>query len=376
MSAIQPSIQIVEVKDRKQLRSFIEFPLALYRNDPRFAPQLTRDLLRHYSPGNPFFNDAEVSFFIATQKGEIVGRVAAIVNHRHNAYHHDQVGFFGFYESINNSAVTAALLDTVRQWLTERGMTVMRGPMNFSTNEECGFLVEGYDEPPMLMTPYNPPYYNELMTAAGLIKIKDLNAYMYDFNPDLLPKVQRVAALAERAGVTVRPVDKNDLPAVMRAFGEIYNAAWANNWGFIPFNDAELQYNAKQLKPLIVGNLLLVAEKDGKPIGFLGMIPDYNQVLRRMGGKLNPWTLLKALYYSRKITDLRLLLLGIKPEYRSRGVDALLFREGHRGIKEGGYIRLEFSWILEDNIPTNRIAELFGSRLYKRFRIYEKSITN
>ncbi|MCL4490601.1 MAG: GNAT family N-acetyltransferase [Nitrospirae bacterium] len=258
--------------------------------------------------------------------------------------------------------------------LKDHGMTIMRGPMNFSTNEECGFLIEGFDKPPMLMTPYNKPYYNDQMNGLGLVKSKDLLAFLYDFKDSLPDKVLRVAALAEKKGIKVRPVSKKDFTADMMVFKDIYNSAWKENWGFIPIPDEELVYSAGRLKPLVVPELTLIAEKDGKPIGFLGLIPDFNFVLKQMGGKLNPVTILKALYYSKKITSLRLLLYGIKPEYRNRGVDALLFKEGFKGIMKGGYRKIEFSWVLENNISVIRIAEMFGAPLYKRYRIYEKNI--
>jgi len=246
--------------------------------------------------------------------------------------------------------------------------------MNFSTNEECGFLIDGFDSSPMLMMPYNPPYYNDLVAAFGMSKAKDLHAYIYDMQEELPEKVLRVAALAEKKGITVRPIDKKDFMTDMKIFQDVYNSAWGNNWGFIPITDEELYYSAKRLKPFAVSELTLIAEKDGQPIGFLGLIPDYNFVLKKMKGRLNPLTIIKALYYSKKITDLRLLLYGIKPEYRNRGVDALLFKEGHKNIIKGGYKRIEFSWILEDNIQVIRICEMFGARLYKRYRIYEKAI--
>jgi hypothetical protein len=253
-------------------------------------------------------------------------------------------------------------------------MEIMRGPMNFSTNEECGFLVEGFQSPAMLLTPYNPPYYADLMGQCGMGRSKDLFAYIYEVLEELPDKVLRVASLAERRGITVRRADKKHFVADMRDFGTIYNAAWRRNWGFIPLTDEELLYSADRLKQLVVPDLVVIAEDRGEPVGFLGMVPDFNYVLRRMHGALNPLTILKALYYSRKIPDLRLLLLGITEKYRNRGVDALLFREGFKGVKRGRYKRVEFSWILEDNVPIIRTVEMIGGKLYKRYRVYEKRI--
>ncbi len=369
-------LEVIEVTNRKGLYSFITFPLSLYRHDRFYTPELTRDLKVHFSRRNPFFKTAEVRLFLARRGGSIVGRVAAIMNLQHVTLHRERAGFFGFFESVNDSAVSGALLGTVCEVLKERGMEVIRGPMNFSTNEECGFLTEGFGSPAMLLMPYNPPYYADLMEDFGMTKSKDLFAFIYHVADELPEKVLRVASLAEKRGITVRTIEKRNFEADMMAFGEIYNDAWKRNWGFIPLTAEELRYNAGRLKPLVVPDLVMIAEQKGEPVGFLGMLPDFNHVLRHMGGRLTLVTVLKALYYSRKITDLRLLLLGIKEEYRTRGVDALMFREGFEALKRGGYKRVEFSWMLEDNFPVIRIAEMLGGRLYKRYRIYEKEIVS
>lgn len=370
-------IDIKEVKTKKDLLRFIELPLSLYSGDDKYAPQLTRDMLVHFSKKNPFLLHSEVKFFLAYKEGKLAGRIAFILNHMHNRLHSEKTGFFGFFECINDSAVSGALLERVGAELKMSGMAFLRGPMNFSTNEECGFLLEGFDTPPMLMMPYNKVYYNDLMNGCGMSKAKDLHAYIYDMQEELPEKVLRVASLAEKKGIKVRYIDKRNFMADMRIFKDIYNSAWAKNWGFIPLTDDELAYSSGRLKPLAVPEFTLIAEKDGKPIGFLGLIPDFNFVLKHMRGRLTPLTILKALYYSRKIASLRLLLYGIKAEYRNRGVDALLFKEGHKNIinKGGKYRQIEFSWILEDNISVIRIAEMFGARLYKRYRIYEKAMT-
>jgi len=367
-------IEIVEVKSKRDLLDFIKLPFSLYRDDPLYSPQLIHDLKVYFSPKNPFFNDADVAFFLARKRGRILGRIVSIVNHLHNRVWKEKAGFFGFFESPNDRDIAKALLDTVSRRLREKGLTIMRGPMNFSTNEECGFLIDGFQEAPMLMTSYNPPYYNDLMTGYGLVKAKDLHAYIYQVEEELPEKIMRVAAIAEKRGITAKQVKKDYFMAAMREFREVYNSAWEHNWGFIPMTEDELEYSANRLKPLVVPDMTIIAEKDGQPVGFLGMLPDFNFVLRKMHGNLNPLTIAKALYYSRKIPDLRLLLLGIKAEYRNKGVDGILFREAFKGVRRGKYRRVEFSWILEDNIPIIRLVEMIGGKLYKRYRIYEKEI--
>ncbi len=327
-----------------------------------------------FSAKNPFFVHAEARYFIARKGKETLGRVASVVNRRHIEFHDEAAGFFSFFESVDDYGVFSGLLDAARAALKNKGMTLMRGPMNFSTNEECGFLIEGFDQPPMLMTPHNPPYYNDMMERYGMRKAKDLYAFIHEMKETLPEKVLRVAAIAEKRGISVRPVDKKKFDEEMMVFQKVYNSAWEKNWGFIPLTDEEIFYMGGRLKQIAVPELTLIAEDNGEPVGFLGLLPDFNYVLRHMKGRLNPLTIAKALYYSRKITDLRLLLLGIKRDYRNRGVDAILYREGFNGIRKGGYKRLEFSWILEDNIQVQRIVELVGGTLYKKYRIYEKEI--
>ena len=367
-------MEVLEVASEKDLNAFIDLPYSLYAADPLYAPPLKREVKEQFSGKNPFFAHAEARYFIARKGKKTVGRIASVINRRHVEFHGEKAGFFGFYESGDDPDVCSALLNAVRDTLKNKGMTLMRGPMNFSTNEECGFLIEGFEEPPMLMTPYNPPFYGALMEGHGLQKAKDLYGFIHEVRETLPEKVLRVAVIAEKRGISVRPVDKRKFHEEMKIFQEVYNSAWEKNWGFIPLTDEELFYLGEKLKQIVVPELTLIAEDDGEPVGFLGLLPDFNHVLRHMKGKLNPFTILKAMYYSRKITDLRLALLGIKREYRNRGVDALLYREGFNGIKKGNYKRLEFSWILEDNIPVQRIVEMVGGRLYKRYRIYEKEI--
>lgn len=365
---------VIEVRSKKNLNDFIKLPLALYSRDPFYVPPLLRQMKKHFSDNNPFFRHSRVKFFLATQNGEIKGRTVSIINRRHNEFHGEKTGFFGFFESVDEDDVASALLDRVAGELKKEGMDVMRGPMNFSTNEECGFLMEGFDNHPFLMTPYNPPYYNTLMERYGLRKTKDLYAYILNVPDELPQKIHRVADIIAKTGITVRHLNKRHFLRDMLIFKDVYNSAWEKNWGFIPLTDEELAYLGHNLEPVVKENLTIIAEKKGEPVGFMGMLPDYNVVLKQMKGRLTPMSIIKAFIWSKRIKDLRMLLLGVKNEYRNRGVDALLFREGFKGVKGGGYERVEFSWILEDNIPVQRLIEMIGGRLYKKYRIYEKQL--
>lgn len=366
--------EVIEVRSKRDLNDFIRFPLALYAHDPYYVPPLIRHMRKHFSERNPFLNHARIRYFLAKIKGNIRGRIVSIINRRHNEFHQENAGFFGFYESANDDAVSSALLDRVSSDLKGEGVNIMRGPMSFSTNEECGFLFDGFHSHPFLMTPYNPPYYIDLVEKYGLQKVKDLYAYILDIPDELPHKIHRVADLVARTGVTVRHLSKKHFERDMHIFKDVYNSAWSKNWGFIPLTDHELVYLGQNLKPVIEPELTLIAEKNGEPVGFMGMLPDFNVVLKMMKGKQNPLSIFRAFAYAKKIKDLRMLLLGIKYEHRNKGVDALLFREGFRGVKRGGYERVEFSWILEDNIPVQRLIEMIGGRLYKKYRIYEKRL--
>ncbi len=368
------SIKIIEVKTKKELNDFIAVPFSLYSSDSFYSPQLIRDRVIHFSPENPFLKHAEVKFFIAYKDGKAAGRVISIINYRHIDFHKEDAGFFGFFECINDENVSNNLLDAVCDTLKKRQLKVIRGPMNFSTNEECGFLIEGLESPPMIMTPYNPLYYNALMESYGMRKAKDLYAFIHDITDELPDKVYRIASIAEKRGIRTRILEKSKFISDMLAFREVYNSAWENNWGFIPLTEEELFYSSKKLKQIIVPELTILAFEGDNPVGFLGAVPDYNLVLRHMNGKVTPLSLAKALYYSRKITDLRLLLLGIKKEFRNKGVNALLLRDAFRNMKIKNYKRVEFSWIIEDNIHTIRTVEIVEARLYKKYRIYEKNL--
>lgn len=364
----------VDVFEAGRIDDFIRFPLDLYSKDPFFVPQLNREMRVHFSEKNPFFGHAEVKYFLARKNGRISGRIAAFVNRTHNEFHNEKTGFFGFFDSVNDPAVSAALFDRASAFLREKGMKSLVGPMNFSTNEECGFLLEGFDEPPFIMMPYNSPYYNDLSEKYGLTKVKDLFAYIYDVQDDMPEKVYRGALIAEKRGITSRPVNMKRFVDDMMVFRDVYHSAWEENWGFIPMTEEELRYSAERLKQIVVPDLALIAEKGGKPIGFFGLVPDFNFVLKHMKGRLNPLTIAKALYFSRKVRGLRIMLLGIKKEFRNKGVEAVLYKRAWPAIKRGRYERIEFSWILEDNIPVQRTIELFGGRLYKKYRIYEKAL--
>ena len=367
-------MEIKEVTNKKHLKEFVNLPLRLYKKNSFYASPLIKDMMEHLSDKNPFFKRAKSKFFIAYKNGKAAGRIASIVNYAHLEFHRDNVGFFGLFECINDKEVTNALFNKAKEFLLENNLKTMRGPMNLSTNEECGFLYEGFDTPSMIMIPYNPPYYNELAETYGMKKVKDLYCFIVDVPSELPSKIDRIARFAEKQGIKVRTVNLKNLKEELYVFMEVYNEAWKENWGFIPITKEEIDYMAEKLKPVAIPELVIVAEKNSEPVGFLGAIPDFNEILRKIKGRLTPFAIIKTLYYRRKIKSIRLLLFGVKKAFRHKGVESIMLKEAFKGAVKHSFEKCEFSWILEDNYDTINLTQIVGAKRYKTLRIYEKSI--
>ncbi len=366
-------IEVAAAEGKGGLKQFVELPYRLYRNDPHWVPPLriaVKELLDRAK--HPFYRDAEAEYFLALRDGEIVGRVAAVLDKAHNRFHNEEAGFFGFYESIDDKAVAKALLDRVWQWLRQRGAKVMRGPVNPSTNYECGMLIDGFDSDPMVMMTYNPRYYPELMTEAGLRKAKDLYAYGSSVAGVGTEKSERVAEKAiASAGVTVRPIDMKNFNAEVERVWQVYNSAWERNWGFVPMSREEFAALGKEMKQILKPELVLVGEVKSRMVGFALALPDVNQALKPAGGRLVPTGLVKILYYQRLIKSVRVLALGVVEEYRASGLAAAFYATLTRNARKLGYSDCEMSWILEDNVLMNRSLAMMGAKRYKTYRIYE-----
>ena len=369
------TLRVDRVVSRADLRAFLRLPWRIYRDDPCWVPPLLVEQRRLLDRAkHPFHEHADVEYFLARRGGDVIGRIAAIVNHRHVEFHDEAVGFFGFFECTDDPAAANALLSNAEEWLRARGMYAMRGPMNFSTNEECGLLVGGFDVAPMLMTTHNPPYYERLFEGAGLRGAKDMFAYLLAEirEPDRL--MRGVARLAARSPAVVRPIMMKDLKREIERVREVYNSAWERNWGFVPMTKAEFDDMAKQMKQIVDPELCLIAEVDGEPVGFALALPDFNQAIRHTNGRLLPFGIVKLLWHARRIDQVRVITLGVKPEYRRHGLDAMMMLRQYRRALELGYRRSEASWILEDNLPMRRILERLGWDIYKTYRIYEKPL--
>jgi GNAT superfamily N-acetyltransferase len=361
-------------------------PWQLYRHDSAWVPPLrssVRALLDEAK--HPFYDGgkgAEIELFLARNKGEVLGRVAAIVNHEHNRVHDENIAFFGFFESVERPDVARALLAVVEDWAGSRGLDAVRGPMNPSTNYECGLLVEGYTRPPTLMMTHNPPYYAQLIEAAGYGKKEDLYAYLSPVHGSSLERLERLAQRTRRRNpsLVTREANLKEFGAEVRLVKEVYNAAWGDNWGFVPMTDAEIDWLAKELKPLVLPGLTRFAVVDGEAVGFLLCVPDWNVVLADLDGSpfRHPLRTLKHVLSTRaeNLEGLRLILLGVKPGFRDRGIEGVLLGEGLRVAIDTGYKWCEYSWILEENELTKRLVRLMGGDLDKVYRIYEKQLSS
>jgi len=372
------AIEVVVADGKSGLKEFVELPWSIYGNDPHWVPPLriaVKELLDRAK--HPFYANAEAEFFLARRDGKTVGRIAAIFDRNHNKFHDEKAGFFGFFESADDQEVTDALLRTAGEWVRSRGAEFIRGPVNPSTNYECGTLVEGFEASPMVMMTYNPRYYPALMEKAGLRKIKDLHSFVNTPDGVDLEKIGRVADRAlKRYGITVRPVNLKDFQGEVARIWDVYNAAWEKNWGFIPMTREEFFLQGKEMKQILKPEMVLIGESGGRMIGFALALPDVNVALKPANGKLLPTGLVKILYYQRKIRAVRVVALGVVEEFRRSGVAAGFYAELVRNARKLGYNQeCEMSWILEDNVLMTRSLELMGAKRSKTYRLYQMGLT-
>jgi GNAT superfamily N-acetyltransferase len=357
------------------LKEFVELPYRLYRDDPYWVPPLriaVKELLDRHK--HPFYVNADAEFFLARQDGRVVGRIAAVLDRTHNRIHGEEAGFFGFFESIDDVAVAQALLTRARQWVSERGAKFLRGPMNPSTNYECGMLVDGFDSSPMVMMTYNPRYYPVLLERVGLRKAKDLLAYYCPVATIEMDKIEKLSnRVLAKNGVRVRPIKMKDFANEVERVWHVYGLAWSRNWGFVPMTREEFFAQGKEMKQILKPDLVLIGEAGDRVVGFALALPDINQALKPAGGSLFPTGLVKILYHQRLIKSVRVVALGVVPEHQASGLPAVFYATLVRNARKLGYGECEMSWILEDNLLMNRSLEVMGARRYKTYRIYDWS---
>jgi GNAT superfamily N-acetyltransferase len=372
------NLRIVPVHSRAEQRAFVELAWQLYADDPNWMPPLRMNLreMLNYKP-HPYYTRNKIQTFLAMRGNQVVGRIAAMTNVDHNERYKEHRGFFGFYESTEDSAVAKALFDAARGWLREQGLTDLRGPLQPSMNHEVGLLVEGYDTPPYFMMTYNKPFYERLFLENGLVKTQDLYAFWGHINMlgGLDKKLQYIVDTArERFNIVVRPLDKKHFNRDIEYFIEIYNRSLSKTWGFVPYTKAEGEHLAVGLKRLLVPELTLFAEIDGKPIGFCAALLDYNPRIKAINGRLFPFGFIKLLWNRRKIKKMRVISANVIPEYQSWGVGLVLLNGLVPKFLNWGLEEAEFSWVLESNHLSRASLEKGGAKLSKTYRLYDGKI--
>ncbi len=369
--------QVTFVTTKEEKKNFLHFPYNHYKDDEFWvAPLLIEQKKLQSTEKNPFFNNADIAFFYATLNNKPAGRIAAIIDHRYNRFHNTKTGFFGFFESIDKPETSNLLFKVAEGWLREKGMEQVLGPANPGMMDEIGILVEGFDKYPSILMPYNKPYYDKLVIEAGYKKEMDLLTYLVTQDSVDRGRANRAMEIVKKRlpGITIRKIKLKKIREEVTIIREIFNSAWKNNWGFIPLSTEEFDALAADLKTIVDDDFAHIAEIDGKPVGFSVALPDFNQIFRKMNGRLLPFGIFKILWNKRKINKIRTALMGVIPEYQGRGIDVLLHREAiENGLKKNFYSS-EVGWILENNIQMLRVAEKIGGTIDKRYRMYSKNL--
>lgn len=355
--------------------AFARLPRRLYVGDPDFVTPLDRDVMSRLDRRrHPYFRHAEAALFLARRRGSLVGRVAATVNRLHNEYHREKTGFFGFFDCVREFEVAAALLDEAAAWLRGKGQDRMRGPASFSSNDEFGLLVGGDPGPPVFMMPYNPPWYGALLEGSGLRKVMDLYAWEISDRDDIGRWARLAELIARREGASVRTLDPRRFGRDVDLIRDLYRDAWAENWGFVPMTEAEFAFMAKELRPVVIPELVLFVVKDGREVGFLLALPDLNEIIRRLSGRLFPTGFLRILRGRRRVSRARILAMGVKKEHQGRGLDALLYHGISTNCLKLGIRKGELSWVLETNAAMNNTLSRVGCRISRTYRVFERPL--
>ncbi len=376
------SLQIVPVRTRRQLKRFVKVPFRLHREHPEWVPPLIFERMQFLDRSkNPYFEHAEAEYFIAERDGEPVGRISAQVDRRWDEFQGGSDGMFGFFETTEDAAVAGALLDAACEWLRDKGRDRVLGPMDFTTNDELGLLIEGHERRPMILQPWHPPFYKRLVSDQGFGKAMDLLMWWLAMGElkegDQFHGFIHEAAEKSRSehGIRLRSMRKRDMEDEIRRFMEVYNEAWGENWGFVPITDAECRFQAKNLKQVLDPDWAMIAENpEGEVVGAALTLPDINQVLAKLNGRLLPFGWARFLLGKRKIDLVRVFALGVKHDYQHTGVAAALYVRHIETTRPDGVMGGETGWILEVNEAMNRAMEGMGGTVVKRYRIFEKPL--
>ena len=373
-------VEVSQVQTSRERNAFIKFPWRIYKNDPAWVPPLIIERKAFLDRAkHPFYEHGDAALFLARRGDEVVGRIMASDDPNYNSFHQSNFGCFGLFESIDDVDVATALFDAASAWIRGKGRTEILGPIDYSTNYVCGLLVDGFEHPPTLLTAHNPPYYAALIEKCGFNKEIDFYAWWFSDPTAAATRLRKFAArLQSRARFTIRHGDMRNLPAESVLLRRIYNEAWRDNWGFVPFTEAEFAHLTTEMKPLLRGDFTAVAEIDGEPIGFVIGLPDINVAFQKINGRLTtfgiPIGLVKLLYYKWRLKKARLIAMGVRPQFRKLGVsEMLVLRVMEAGMVKAGFAA-ELSMTLEDNVMVNRFIEAIGATRYKTYRIYRKSV--
>jgi GNAT superfamily N-acetyltransferase len=384
-------VEVRPVSSRRDLTRFIKLPFRLHEGTPWVPPLIAERRKFLNQSKNPFFEHAEAEYFLAWRDGEPVGRITAQIDRRWDQFQGGSDGMFGFFESEEDPEVARALLDAAAGWVKEQGRERLIGPMDFSTNDECGLLVEGYDRPPLILQPWHPPHYRELVEGQGFTKTMDLLMWWLELGTQMYadegfhPMIHELARkVTDEHGVTIRDMRKRDLETELGRFIEVYNSAWERNWGFVPITEEEVRAQASDLKPVLDEDWCFIAERDGEILGAAVTLPDVNQVIGPMNGRLLPFgwlTMLRGMFNKHGVNTeragidrVRVFALGVKPEHQHLGIAAAFYDRCLEVGKRRNQPRGETGWILEVNKPMNRAMEGMGGKVVKRYRLYEKGL--
>ncbi len=378
-------LHIKPVETREDRKAFLSFPWTVYKDDPYWVPPIFSERMDFTDPEkNPFFEHAEVSFFMAMRGDEIVGTIAVFTNHAHNEYHNENIAFFGFFEVLKDAEASQKLFETAETWAKERGHTALRGPAQFSINDECGLLVDGFNDRPRILMTYNPPYYMDMIEKSGYKYARDLWAYklgVEEFMKNIGDRLDKLTTrIMERKNITIRTINKKRFADEVEKVKVLFNNAWSKNWGFIPFTDAEIDKLAEELFAIIDPDLVLIAEKDGKTVGFSLTLLDLNESLQLAYPKPNSptwWVMAKMGWFwqiRKQVSWIRVWALGVIPKYRTLGIDALFYYKTAQAALKKGIKMGEMSWILDNNDKMNKPIIAMGGEVYKTYRFYEKSL--
>ncbi len=371
-----PPVEILRVSNARQRREFVMFPYCLYRGDPNWVPPLIAEEKKFILPRhNPFLKDNRVELFLCRQGGETTGRIAAVLNRDHQRHHGDRCGFFGMFECVHDPDVAEQLLQTAAAWLREQGCDTLRGPASFSLNGVAGLLSDGFDRPPAVLMAYNPPYYRELLEKLGFRQAMKFFAYEASRETIRFPRaIGRLEARLLDNGIRFRPFDLRHAERDMAIVIDLFNRAWADNWGFVPATLAEGLDDLRKMRPVLKSDLILFAESEGRPVGFSLSLPDINQALRPLNGRLSPFNWLRLWRNLKRIDAIRVTLMGVLKEFRHLGIDLAFYKMTAENAYKHGIFKAEMSWILESNEPMNRVLRHINAAITKSYAIYEKPI--